>query len=166
MTLAAGGIGEQFAQVIGGTKATAGVKGAFDAALSIEYLAQFIASWGSDTAAGLASVQYGLAAAEMFKVAGGGGGASRGGGASGGTSSSYGRGGGRGASGSGNGNSGGGGGGGAAGPGTTIHLNFPGGTLISPDTLPQVMAQMTQLAKGGQAYLVSSDTFQSGPKNS
>lgn len=73
MTDTAGDIGAQFAGLIGGTRASAAVKGAFDAALSIEYLAQFIASWGTDTAAGLASVQYGLAAAEMFKVAGTGG---------------------------------------------------------------------------------------------
>jgi hypothetical protein len=42
--------------------------------MSIEERAKFIVSWGMDTAALAASVEYDLAAAEMFKVAGGGGG--------------------------------------------------------------------------------------------
>jgi hypothetical protein len=153
MTQSVGQIGEQFAQAIGGTKAAAAVKGAYDAALAIEYMAQFIASYGTDVDALLASVQYGLAAEEMFKVAGGGGGskASRGGGA-GGSQSTYGRSGGGGRGGSGG--SGGEGVPGGGGAGTTFHMHIEG--LISPDNLAQVMTQMTQLAKGGQATLGAS----------
>jgi hypothetical protein len=69
-----GGIGEQIAQLVGGKRAEADVRGGFDAAMSIEEMAVFLASWGTDTAALAASVEYGLAAAEMFKVAGRGGG--------------------------------------------------------------------------------------------
>jgi hypothetical protein len=130
------------------------VKGAYDAALAIEYVAQFIASYGTDVDALLASVQYGLAAEEMFKVAGGGGGGSKAsrGGAAGGSQSSYGRGGGGGGKGS-SGSSGGGGGAVTPGSGTTVHMHIQG--LISPDNLAQVMTQMTQLAKGGQATLIA-----------
>jgi hypothetical protein len=42
----------------------------FDAAMAIEEGAKFIASWGTDVAAGEAAVQYGIASAEMFQVAG------------------------------------------------------------------------------------------------
>ncbi len=65
-----GEIGDEIGELIGNTKIAAEIKGGFDAALSIEYLAKFIASYGTDASAGLASLKYGLAAAEMFKVAG------------------------------------------------------------------------------------------------
>jgi hypothetical protein len=61
-------------------------RGAFDVAMSIEEMAKFIASWGTDRAALAASVEYDFAAAEMFKVAGGGGGRVAGGGGHGGPS--------------------------------------------------------------------------------
>lgn len=114
LTQSAAGITEQFASTILGTKAVAEIKGAFDAALSVEYMAQFIGSMGTDIAALGASLQYCLAAADMFKVAGGGGGGRSSGGAysgSGGSQSSYGRGGGSGTSAGGR-----GGGGGASSP--------------------------------------------------
>jgi hypothetical protein len=163
LTQQAGDIAGEFAQMIGGTKLAAEVKGAFDAAMAIEKMAEFIASGGTDAKALLASVQYGLASAEMFKVAGGGGGARAGGGGGGGggTQSSYGR-----SGGSGGGSGSGSGGSGAATPGggggTTIHMHIEG--LISPDNLGQVMAQMSSLAKGGQAYLTASNALYNGEK--
>lgn len=73
VTQKVGDMASQFVGMIAGTKAAAEVKGAFDAAMAVEEMAQFIASWGTDFAALEASVQYGLAAEQMFKVAGGGG---------------------------------------------------------------------------------------------
>jgi hypothetical protein len=157
LTQSAVGIGEQFAQMIGGTKAAAEVKGAFDAALSIEYMAQFIGSWGTDMAALGASIQYGLAATEMFRVAGGGSRGASGGGGGGGTQSSYGRGGSASRVGSGAGAATPGGG-----AGVTIHNHIAG--VISSDNLAQVMAQMSQLAKGGQATLTSTNALTDAEK--
>jgi hypothetical protein len=76
------GITGQVAELIGGIKAVAAVRGAWDIAKSIECWAQFMESGFTDWPAALAAVKYDLAAAEMFKVAGGGGGgrSSRGGG--------------------------------------------------------------------------------------
>lgn len=66
------GIAEGVAAQIGGRKAVAAVDGAVDAAKAIEFLAQFIGSWGTDTAAGLAAAKYALAAEEEFRIAGSG----------------------------------------------------------------------------------------------
>jgi len=74
MVAAVQGVAATAAAMIGGKRAQASVEGAFDAAKAIEFGAQFIGSWGTDTAAGFAAVQYGLAAAQMFEVAGSGGG--------------------------------------------------------------------------------------------
>jgi hypothetical protein len=90
MTSSLGDIGGQLAMLIGGKKAEAEVRGAFDAAMAIEEMAIFIASWGTDTAALMASIQYGLASAEMFKVAGRSGGRGAGGGYGGGYRGGYG----------------------------------------------------------------------------
>lgn len=76
------------------------------------------------------------------------------GGGGGGTQSSYGRGGG------GSGGSGGGGAalpGGGGGNGITVHNHIEG--VISADNLAQVMAQMSSLAKGGQATLVATSAY-------
>ena len=59
-------IGSEIGELIGNTKIAAEIKGAFDAALSIEYLAKFIGSGATDGSALLASIKYGLASAEMF----------------------------------------------------------------------------------------------------
>ena len=106
-----------------------------------------------------ASAQYGLAAAEMFKVAGGGGGGGsrNGGGASGGAASSYGKGGV-----GGSGGKSGGGGSATPGGGTTIHVRVAG--MVSPDNLVQVMAQMSNLAKDGRGYLTASNALTNGEK--
>jgi hypothetical protein len=144
MTQSAGDIAGNFAQMIGGTKAAAGVKGAFDAALSIEYMAQFIGSMGTDVNALLASVQYGLAAAEMFKVAGSGGG-SRASGGGGGSQSNYGR------QSGGGGGAGGSSGGALPGGGTTIHVHVEG--VVGYDSMRQLVAQINDAVKGGQIVL-------------
>jgi hypothetical protein len=70
VTQRVGDLGAEFAGLIGGTKAAAEVRGAFDVALAAENLGKFIGSWGTDVAAGEAAAQYGIAAADMFKVAG------------------------------------------------------------------------------------------------
>ena len=46
--------------------------------------------------------------------------------------------------------------------GTTIHMHIQG--IISPDNLGQVMAQMSSLAKGGQAYLTASNSLTNAEK--
>ncbi len=101
-----------------------------------------------------------FASAAMYAKAAGSGSGSHGGGGGGGTQSSYGRGGG-GRGGSGSGSSSGGGAAGAGG-GTTIHMHIQG--IISPDNLGQVMAQMSSLAKGGQAYLTASNSLTNAEK--
>ena len=166
LTQSAAGIGEQFADVISGTKAAAEVKGAFDAALAVEYMAQFIGSWGTDTDALLASAQYGLASAQMFKVAGSGGGssASRGGGG-GGTQSRYGRGGG-GGSGSG---SGGSGGGNYPASGGVAHVTFINqGVLATKGSLEDLAQAMTpvfsQGVKSGRFQFTATNAVTNGPK--
>jgi hypothetical protein len=80
MAAAIEGIALQTAALIGGRKLEAEVEGGIDVAKSVEYMAQFIGSWGTDAAALLASVKYGLAAAEYFKVAGSGSASGAGGG--------------------------------------------------------------------------------------
>jgi hypothetical protein len=75
------GVGDQAAELIKSKKAQAYVEGAFDVAKAIEEMAIFIASGGTDANALLASVKYGLAAAEYFKVAGRGSAGTTGGGA-------------------------------------------------------------------------------------
>jgi len=150
------------AALIAGRKAAAIVEGAWDIAKGAEQIAMALDPYDPYHAQHYASAaQYFVAAASMGVIASSGGGRGGGGGGGGGSQSNYGR-----SGGSGRGGSDGSGGGasmpGAAGGGTTFHVNIQG--LMSSDTLPQIMAQMTQLAKGGQAYLVSSDTFGSGPK--
>jgi hypothetical protein len=81
-------VGGEISQLIGSRKAQAEIEGGFDAAKAIEEMAIFIASGGTDGAALLASVKYGLASAEYFKVAGRGGGSSAGGSGGGGGSAS------------------------------------------------------------------------------
>jgi len=71
----AAGLGEAVAGLINSKKMEAEVEGAFDVAKSIECMAKFIDSGGTDAAALLASVKYGVSAAEFFKVAGKSGGA-------------------------------------------------------------------------------------------
>ena len=51
---------------------------------------------------------------------------------------------------------------GGGGGGTTIHVHVAG--LMSSDTLPQIMAQMSNLAKGGQAYLTASNALTNAEK--
>lgn len=153
------GIAEQFAAIIGGTKAAAEVKGAFDAALSIEYFAQFIASYGTDTDALMASVQYGLAAAEMFKVSGGGGGGgSSAGGGGGGAGAGSSRSSGGGSNGNGNAGNGPGGGWNVMGPGAqtaspTINLHLNGQQFASV-----VVPVITQGVQNGSVRLTASTT--------
>jgi hypothetical protein len=152
------------AGIIGGRKAVAAVEGAYDAAKAIEFAAQFIGSWGTDVAAGLAAVKYGLAAEQMFAVAGSSGGShgdyGGGSGGGGGNNSRYG-----GGSGSGAATPGGGSGGGAGMPGSGneihLHLEGPGWTQ---DSVVQLMAQMSTLAKNGQGVLTSSNSWYSGEK--
>ena len=95
LTQQAGDLAGEFAEMISGTKLAAEVRGAFDVALAAEHLGgTFIASGGADAKELMASIQYGLAAAEMFQAAGrGGGGRSGGGGGGGSTQSRYGAGG-------------------------------------------------------------------------
>ena len=151
------GIGERFAGLIAGTKAAAEVRGAFDAAQAIEYWATFIASWGTDTAAGAAAVQYSLAAAEMFKVAGGAGSSAHiggGGGGGGGTQSSYGRGGPGGAGGSGQG---------------TLHITYiQNAPMFTPQTALQTIAMLAPVfssaVKSGQITLTATNAITNGPK--
>jgi hypothetical protein len=66
----AAGLGEAVAGLVKSKKMQAEVEGAFDVAKSIECMAKFIDSGGTDAAALLASVKYGVSAAEFFKVAG------------------------------------------------------------------------------------------------
>jgi hypothetical protein len=66
----AGAIVDQIANLTGNVKAAAAIRGAYDAALAIEWWARFIASSGTDGHAALAATQYTLAAVEMFKLAG------------------------------------------------------------------------------------------------
>ena len=164
--------GESFSKVakaaIGSIAEQAGIQAVWEAAqgLAMEALYFFMpdpryqASADAHFAAAAIYGGIGGAAAGISAGIHGGGGGSAGGG--GGSASSYGRSGGgggsRGGSGSGAAVPGGGGG------GTTIHMYFPGGTLISPDTLPQVMAQMSQLAKGGQATLTASNALTNAEK--
>jgi len=65
-----GEIVDEIATLVGNTKTAAEIRGAYDAALAIEWWAKFIASYGTDAHAGLTAVKYSLAAAEMFEVAG------------------------------------------------------------------------------------------------
>jgi hypothetical protein len=83
-----GEIGDEIGALVGNTKVAAEIKGGFDTALAVEYMAKFVGSYGTDGAALAASVKYGLAAAEMFKVAGRSG-HSAGGGSVGGGGGSY-----------------------------------------------------------------------------
>jgi hypothetical protein len=69
-TNALSGIVDNITQLMGNTKASAEIRGAYDAALAIEWWARFIASYGTDAQAALTATEYSLAAAEMFKVAG------------------------------------------------------------------------------------------------
>ncbi len=73
------GIAAEAGGLIKSKKARAEIEGAFDAAKAIEEMAVFIASGGTNGAALAASIQYGLASAEFFKVAGGGGSSAGGG---------------------------------------------------------------------------------------
>jgi hypothetical protein len=66
------GITAQFAGLVGGTKAAAAIQGVWDVGKSIECYAKFIESGYTDWPQMLAGGQYDLAAAEMFKIAGGG----------------------------------------------------------------------------------------------
>jgi hypothetical protein len=66
----AGAIVEQIAELTHNVKLGAEIRGGYDAALAIEWWARFIASYGTDAHAALTAVQYSLAAAEMFEVAG------------------------------------------------------------------------------------------------
>jgi uncharacterized membrane protein YgcG len=155
----------EFAQMIGGTKAAAEVRGAFDAALSIEHMAAFIASHGTDFAELMSSIQYGLASAEMFGVAGRGGSRSSSGGGGGGTQSSYGRGGG-----GGGGSGSGGGGRGASTPGT-LHVTFiNNGALATPSSMRQFISMMapvaSQMVVSGQVQLSASNAMRNGAKQS
>jgi hypothetical protein len=166
MTQSAAGIGEQIAMLVGSKKAEAEVRGAFDVAMSIEEMAKFIASWGTDTAALAASVQYGLAAAEMFKVAGAGGGRAAGGtGSYGGPSArmaSYGGegpGGGRGAEAGGR---GGGSGGSGAGAGA-FHLSVYGNMMTDKNSTQQFFDEWSAATKDGSLWLTSSSTAIQGP---
>jgi hypothetical protein len=165
MTASAAGIGEQVAALIGGKRAEAEVRGAFDIAMSIEEMAHFIASWGTDTAALMASVQYGLAGAEMFKVAGRGGGRGAGGGAYGGGASarmaSYGGGG----PGSGRGGEvgGGGGPGAGAGAGAGFHLTINGNMMTDKNSTQQFFDEWSQAIQGGTMWLSSSTATIQGP---
>ncbi len=164
------GVLEGMAMLIGGTKAMAYVKGTYDAALSAEYLAQFIASWGTDVAAGLASAKYGIAAAEMFKAAGhgsysGGGGGGGGGGYGGQPSaraSSYGREGGGGGGGEAGPGSGGGRGGGS-GPSTTIHINTYGNVVTDANSQQQLWDMWSQQAREGTLWTTASNAAIQGP---
>ena len=157
---AMGKIGDDVAVLIGNTKLAADIRGAIDAAFAIEYMAKYIASpWDGNALA--ASIQYGLASAEMFKVAGSGG--------RGGSAGRIGRrwqliavwprqwrrGGRRGGS---------GGGGGATTPGsggTTIDMHLEGPGWTTENTV-QLMAQMSALARSGQATLNATNAFLTG----
>ena len=162
---AVAGITEGFAALIGGTKAVAYVKGTYDAALAAEYLAQFIASWGTDVAAGLAAAQYGIAAAEMFKAAGrgSGGGAGGSGGGHGGQpsarASNYGGGG----AGSETGPSSGSGRGGGSGPGAAIHINNYGPVVTDANSQQQLWDMWSQQAKNGALWTSASTAMIQGP---
>jgi hypothetical protein len=155
-------IGNEIAGMIHNTKAAADIKGAFDAALSVEYMAKYIASYFTDTSALMASIQYGLAAGEMFAVAGHSG-------KSGGGGSSVGAGGGISGSGAGP-------GGGAAGPGRgvgggghgpTIIWNQYGPTVGSMNEFGKAIANtLNQLGRTGQIYLTAQNASTNGPKQS
>jgi hypothetical protein len=85
-TNALSGIVDNLTALIGNTKASAEIRGAYDAALAIEWWARFAASYGTDAQAAVTATEYTLAAAEMFKVAGSGNrAAQRGGGGGGGS---------------------------------------------------------------------------------
>ena len=151
MASAMASVAEGAAGLIGGQKAAAVFKAGYEVAEGIACLAS--GTWPPNPAAIIAAGLHFEAAGQYEMMAGGGGGGSRGGGGGGGGSqSSYGRGGGGSGSGSGDGGSV------TPGSGTTVHMHlvFPHGTLISTDTLPQLMRQMTDLAKGGQATLGAS----------
>jgi hypothetical protein len=141
MTQQAADIGGEIASLVGSTKVAAEIRGAIDAAFAVEYMAKYIASYGTDGSALMASIQYGLASAEMFKVAGRGGGvrpSGGGGGGGGGGSQAVER--------------GGGGGGGLNGGNysqTTIHIQG----VISADTLQQFVAQLGVAQSNGLVKL-------------
>jgi hypothetical protein len=167
MTEKAGSLAGDVAGRIGGKKLEAEVRGGFDVAMSIEEMAQFIASWGADTAAFAASIKYGAAAEEMFKVAGRGGGRGAGGGGGyGGAASprmaSYGGGPeGRGAE------AGGRGGGaaspGAASPGAAVHIEYYGPVVTDQNSTQQLFDQWSQAVRDGTLDLTSSRASIQGP---
>ena len=90
-TNALSGIVDNVTKLIGNTKASAEIRGGYDAALAIEWWARFFASYGTDPQAALTATEYTLAAAEMFKVAGSSNRAAQPGGGGGGGGGQYGR---------------------------------------------------------------------------
>jgi uncharacterized phage infection (PIP) family protein YhgE len=134
----------------GSQKAAAAFKVGYEIAEALACLAS--GTWPPNPAAIIAAGIHFEAAAQYAKVGGGGGGGR--GTASVGAASSYGRGGGDGGGGSTPGPGGGG--------GITVHYHIQG--IISNDTLPQLMYQMSQLAKGGQGYLTANNALTNGPK--
>jgi len=126
---------------------------------SVYYAAKSAASFADGNF--WAGAEFALSSGLFAEAAGTSGRASSNSGGGGGSQSSYGRSGSGGSGGSGSGSGGGAEPGGAS---TTIHLNFPGGTLISPDTLPQIMTQMSSLARNGTATLDATNALYNGNK--
>jgi hypothetical protein len=150
----AAGLAEQFAELIGGTKAAAKVRGAYMCAEGAYDIAHSIFPFNPQLLAmGLGEEMAGL---QMLGVGGGGGGGgsrSGGGGGGGGSQDRYGAGGGSSSSGGGSSR------GGGAGAGTSFHIHLEGPGWTEENTI-QLMQQMSDLSQSGQAILVGTRTVQ------
>jgi chemotaxis protein histidine kinase CheA len=162
---------EAVASMTGSTRATAYVRGTYDAAKAIECMAAYIESYGTDIPQLLASIQWAAAADQQFAVAGhgsrhgGGGGAGYGGTASARANSYGGRGvyGGGGGSGSSSDRQSTGGGGSGSGPGATVHINNYGPVVSDANSTQQLFDQWSQQVQNGALWSTSSVAAIQGP---